>query len=198
MPSLGVLQGATMSKWITKWIGLTVAAAVVALGTVGCAQQPSATAAVVQDKTYMVTPASVMVKTGIITGEIMEMKVAERVERGSDRVVYPAKLTGTLRLKNTSLNQTVRLVAGKILYVDGQGQPIKFEAARTEPTLRFATYGNDRLDPGQESTQSLDVDFPAEALKAKRLKEIRLELAYIPSPFREDTINFTVSISESK
>ena len=38
-------------------------------------------------------------------------------------------------------------------------------------------------DPGQEASQPLDVDFPAEALKAKKLKEIRLELAYIPSPY---------------
>jgi hypothetical protein len=90
--------------------------------------------------------------------------------------------------------QTVRLVAGTIQYIDAQGQPIKLEESRTEPTLKFATYGCDRLDPGQEATQSLDVDFPAEALKAKKLKEIRLELAYIPSPYREETVNFIVSI----
>jgi len=88
-------------------------------------------------------------------------------------------------LKNSSANQTVRLVAGKIRYIDAQGQPIKLEDARTEPTLKFASYGNDSLDPGQEATESLDVDFPAEALKAKTLKEIHLELAYIPSPYRE-------------
>jgi len=97
-------------------------------------------------------------------------------------------------LKNSSANQTVRLVAGKILYVDSQGQPIKLEESRTEPTLKFATYGNDRLDPGQEATESLDVAFPAEALKAKKLKEIYLELAYIPSPYREESVHFTVSI----
>jgi hypothetical protein len=38
------------------------------------------------------------------------------------------------------------------------------------------------------------VDFPAEALKAKKLKEIRLELAYIPSPYQEEAVNFIVSI----
>lgn len=42
------------------------------------------------------------------------------------------------------------------------------------------------------------MDLPAEALKAKKLKEIRLELAYIPSPFREETVNFTVSVGEGK
>ncbi len=138
------------------------------------------------------------VKAGIVTGEVTELKVTERVEKGSDRVVSPAKLTGTLKLKNTSANQTVRLVAGKILYIDAQGQPIKLEESRTEPVVKFATYGSERLDPGQDATQSLDVEFPAEALKAKKLKEIRLELAYIPSPYREESINFTVSIGAGK
>lgn len=176
-----------------RWIGLP---AVMALLTLGCGQQPSATAAVVEDKTYTVTPASVMVKAGIITGALTEMKVMERVEKGSDRVVSPAKLTGTLTLKNTSASQTVRLVAGKILYIDAQGQPTKFADTRSEPTVKFSTYGSsERLDPGQAATQSLDVEFPAAALKAKRLRDIRLELAYIPSPYREETVNFTVSIS---
>src|SRR2546427_1098245 len=180
-----------------KWAGVTVLVAAVAAMTLGCAQ-PSGTAAMIEDKTYTVTPASVTVKAGIVTGEVTEMKVTERVEQGSDRVVSPAKLTGTLKLKNTSANQTVRLVAGKILYIDAQGLPIKLEESRTEPVVKFATYGSERLDLGQDATQSLDVEFPAEALKAKKLKEIRLELAYIPSPYREASVNFTVSIGAGK
>jgi hypothetical protein len=104
-----------------------------------------------------------------------------------------------LKLKNTSANQTVRLLDGKLLYIDAQGQPIKLEDGRTEPTFKFAAYGSsDRLDPGQEAIQSLDVDFPTEALKDKRLKQIRLEFAYIPSPYREETVNFAVSIGAAK
>ena len=179
---------------MSKWAGVTVLVAAVAAMTLGCAQGPSATAAVVADKTYTVTPASVTVKAGIVTGEVTEMKVTERVERGSGRVVSAAKLTAKVVLKNSSANQTVRLVAGTIKYIDVQGQPIKLEESRTEPTLKFATYGSDRLDPGQEATQSLDVDFPAEALKAKKLKEIRLDLAYIPSPYLEETVHFIVSV----
>ena len=182
---------------MSKWMGLTILAAGVAM-ILGCSQQPSGTAAIIEDKTYAVTPASVTVKAGIVTGEVTEMKVTERVEQGSNRVVSPAKLSGTLKLKNTSANETVRLVAGKILYIDAQGQPIKLEESRTEPVVKFATYGNERLDPGQDGTQSLDVEFPAKALKAKKLKEIRLELAYIPSPYREESINFTVSIGAGK
>ena len=183
--------------WWRWGLGAAVVA-VVAWMTLGPAPQPAATAAVNEDRTYAVTPASVAVKAGIVTGEVAEMKVTERVEQGSHRVVTPAKLTAMLRLKNTSADQTVRLVAGKLLYIDAQGQPITLENARTEPALRFASYGNERLDPGQETTQSVDVEFPAEALKAKTLKEIRLELAYIPSPYREEAVNFAVSIGAGK
>ena len=177
-----------------KWVGVTTVATAVAAMTLGCSQQPSGTAAVIEDKTYTVTPASVAVKAGILTGELTEMKVTERVEKGSGRLVSPAKLTGTLKLKNSSKDQAVRLITGKIQYIDVQGQPMRLVEGRTEPLIKFATYGAERLDPGQDATQSVDVDFPAEALKAKKLREIRLELAYIPSPYKEETVNFTVVI----
>ena len=177
-----------------KWVRVTIVATAVAAMTLGCSQQPSGTATVIEDKTYTVTPASVAVKAGILTGEVTEMKVTERVEKGSGRVVSPAKLTGSLKLKNSSKDQAVRLITGKIQYIDTQGQPIRLVEGRTDPLIKFATYGAERLDPGQDATQSVDVDFPAEALKAKKLKEIRLELTYIPSPYKEETVNFTVVI----
>jgi hypothetical protein len=167
-----------------------------AAGIFGCVQKPAVTAAVIEDKVYTVTPDQVQVKAGIVTGEVTELKVMERVEQGSGRVDSPAKLTGKLKLTNSSTDQTVRLVGGKILYIDDQGQLIKIEETRTEPALKFpASYNSsDRLDPGQDATQTVEVDFPAAALKAKKLKEIRIELAYIPSPYKLQTAHFSVSI----
>jgi hypothetical protein len=175
-----------------KWVGVMMVTMVAAM-SLGCSQ-PSGTATVIEDKVYTVTPASVQVKAGIVTGEVTEMKVTERIEKGSDRVVAPAKLTGKLKLKNSSKDQAVRLMTGKLLYIDAQGQPIKVGEGRTEPFLKLATYGAETLDPGQEATNSVDVDFPADALKAKKLKEIRLELAYIPTSYKTESVNFTVVI----
>ena len=158
----------------------------------------TAASAAIVDKVYPVTPSSITVKTGMITGEVIELKVTERVERDSERVVSPARLTGKLRLVNTSLNRTVRLVEGKVLFIDAQGQRIKLAAAHPDPIVRFTTYGNERLDPGQDASHALDVEFPVEALTANRLKEIRLDLAYIASPFREETVNFVVSIGAGR
>jgi hypothetical protein len=180
----------------TKQIGLAAACALAAALTAGCTQKSTPAAAAINDKVYTVSPDSVKATAGIVTGEITDMKVTERVEEGSGRVAEPARLTGKLALKNVSADQTVRLIGGRILYIDAQGRPIKLEENRTEPTIKIPSSYNssERLDPGQDATQSVDAEFPVEALKAKRLKEIRLELSYIPSPFREEKLNFNVSI----
>jgi hypothetical protein len=176
-------------------IGLVAMLASIAAANFGCAPPVTGTVVVIEDKVYTVTPASVTVKAGIVSGEVTEMKITERVEKGSGRIESAAQLTGSLKLKNTSADQTVRLIGGKIEYIDTRGRPIKLEESRTEPTVKFASYGStERLDPGQDATQLLDVAFPAEALKAKKLKEIRLELVYLPSPYKEQTLNFSVSI----
>jgi hypothetical protein len=176
-------------------LGLIVVLAPIMAANLGCAPRTTAPAVVIEDKVYTVTPASVKVKAGIVTGEATGMKVTERIEQGSGRIETPAQLTGSIKLSNTSADQTVRLIGGKILYIGAGGQPIKMEESRTAPALRFATYGNaERLDPGQDATQLFDVAFPAEALKAKKLKEIRLELVYLPSSYKEENIDFGVSI----
>jgi hypothetical protein len=49
-------------------------------------------------------------------------------------------------------------------------------------------------DETHHMKRSVDGDFPAAALKAKKLKDIRLELSHIPTPFKEEKLNFAVSI----
>ncbi|MGQ0655456.1 MAG: hypothetical protein ACT4P4_24880 [Betaproteobacteria bacterium] len=168
--------------------------------SVGCSPQPATPAAAINDKVYAVSPDAMKVASGLLSGEISEMKVTERVEAGTGRVTTPAKLSGKLVLRNVSKDQTLRLVGGKILYIDFQGKPIALEDNRVEPTVKLAQgYGSpDRLDPGQDATHGIDAEFPVEALKAKRLKEVRLELIYIPSPIREESLRFAVSVSEAQ
>ena len=152
---------------------------------------------VVNDKIYAVSPGAVTVKGSLLSGVLTEMKVVERVEDGSGRIDQPARLTGKLVLTNVSKDQSVRLLGGKVLYIDTQGRAIPLEANRTEPALKVpGSYGTqERLDPGQETSQPVEVEFPAEALQMKRLKDIRLELLYIPSAYRQETMNFGVSLA---
>ena len=172
----------------------TLMACAIAAALLGCSPKTPSTALVIEDKVYAVTPPAMTVKAGIVTAELTEMKVTERVEKESGRVDSPAKLTGKLKLVNSSVDQTVRLISGKMIYVDMQGQPIKIEEARTEPTIRFTSASSSQLDPGQDATQSIDVDFPAEALKNKKLREIRLDLVYAPTAYRQESAKVAVTI----
>ena len=179
-------------------IRLAMAAAVLAAAAAACNPAPAPKSAAINDKVYAVTPADIAVKGAVISGALTEMKVVERVEDGSGRVDQPARLTGKLVLTNVSKDQSVRLVGGKLAYIDTQGRPIPLEDNRTVPTLKVASSygGQDRLDPGQDSSQPVEAEFPAAALKTKGIKEIRLELQYIPSAYRQETMNFGVSIAQ--
>jgi hypothetical protein len=180
-------------KWMRASVALVAAAAVM---MTGCTPEQKAAAPKVSDKVYSVTPATLKVKAGLVTGELTDMKVTEQVEEGG-RVTVPAKLSGKLVLRNVSTDQTLRMIAGKLSYIDALGKPIVLEESRTAPEIRVGSSGygsQDRLDPGQETSQPIDVEFPVAALKAKRLKDIRLGLTYIPSAYREESLNFPVSI----
>jgi hypothetical protein len=173
-------------------------AAVFAALAAGCTPPPASKGAAINDKVYPVTPADITVKGAVVSGALREMKVVERVEDGSGRIEQPARLTGKLVLANVSKDQSVRLLGGKLVYIDMQGKPIALEDQRTEPTLKISSsYGSqERLDPGQEDSQPVEAEFPVAALQAKRLKEIRLELRYIPSTYKQETMNFGVSIDQ--
>jgi len=177
---------------------VTLMACAVSAALLGCTPKAPATASVIEDKTYAVTPAAITVKTGIVTAELTDMKVTERAEKGSGRIETPAKLTAKLKLQNSSPDQTVRLISGKMVYLDTLGQPIKLEEARTEPVIRFTSVSSSQLDPGQDASQSIDVDFPAEALKARKLREIRLDLVYAPTAYRQETAKAAVSIGSAE
>jgi hypothetical protein len=175
----------------------TLIACAISAAFMGCTPKTPATVAVISDKTYPVTPASMTVKAGIVSAELTEMKVTERVEKESGKVETPARLSAKLKLQNSSPDQTVRLISGKLVYIDMQGQPIKLEDARNEPVIRFTSANSSQLDPGQDASQSIEVDFPADALKAKKLKEIQLDIVYAPAAYRRETATLPLSIGAS-
>lgn len=163
-------------------------------GMLGCTQKPPTAAIVIEDRVYSVQPDALIVKAGIVAGEISDLKVVEGVEENTGRVAVPAKLSGTLKLKNVSQDQTVRLVALDILYVDADGQLIPLEDSRTPATVRLGSSRTERLDPGQDASEQVSVEFPSEALKAKRLRDIRIDITYLPAAFRQQRVDVPVSI----
>jgi hypothetical protein len=78
--------------------------------------------------------------------------------------------------------------------VDEAGMAIPLAEGRGNTTFKFPYY-QDRLDPGMATSVDVDVPFPAAALEERRLGEVRLELAYIPTPFREESVRIQVGLA---
>ncbi|HSB70054.1 MAG TPA: hypothetical protein VLT62_12030 [Candidatus Methylomirabilis sp.] len=173
------------------------AAGMLAVSLGACSQSQPETAVStpsIEEKTFQLLPAQATVTAGFLAGEFVNLRVSERVEQGTGKVVEAPKLLGSLKLKNLSTDQGARPVAGQVTYLDGAGQPIRLAEGRGEPSFTFPYY-QDRLDPGATTTASLDVPFPAAALKEKPVGEVRLELSYIPMPIHEETLSVKVGLS---
>jgi hypothetical protein len=171
---------------------------VVAVSGVACSSQPSADIPRIEEKTYAVTPPKVPVQVGILSGQLGDLTVVQRVNAETGEVVYAPQLRGTLTLKNTSTDQTVRLVDGEVAYLDGGGAPIALTKDRTDTRFSLSSYSSERLAPGTEVRHSVDVPFPATALKGKALAEIRLNVSYIPASYREVSVDLPVALAERR
>jgi hypothetical protein len=175
----------------------TVAAMLVgaAAALAGCSSQPSADTPRIEEKTFSLKPATIPVQVGVLTGQLAALSIVQRVNAETGEVVYAPQLRGTLKLKNTSSNEAVRLVNGKIDYLDASDARIALAADRSDTSFRFSSYSSDRLDPGGEISHSVDVPFPAAALKGGALKEIRLSVTYLPAPYREDSVEVPATVA---
>ena len=170
---------------------LVWAAAVLA----GCSGQPSADTPRIEEKTFSLKPATIPVRVGVLDGQLSELSVVQRVNPETGEVVYAPQMRGSLKLKNNSSDESVRLVEGEIEYLDAAGGRIALADTRSDSSFQFYSYSSDRLDPGAEVSKSVDVPFPAAALKDKALKEIRLSVTYLPAPYREESVKVPVTVA---
>jgi hypothetical protein len=147
-----------------------------------------------EEKAFALAPDHVSVRTAFLTGELQDLRVSERVDRGTSNVVDPPWLHATLKLKNVSADQTARLIGGRIEYMDSERKLISLAKERKDTTFSFATYPSDRLDPGMETSQAIEVPFPSEAVAPAKLRDIRLKLTYTPLPYKEESVTIPVSV----
>ena len=152
------------------------------------AGQSAASASPVDEKTIPLKPSVTFVKASFLMGELQDLRVTERVERGTGKVMGAPMLRATLTVTNDSRNQAARLIGGTIEYIDSVGKQIP--VAHT--TFPFIGVPTDRLDPSMHTSQVIEVPFPPAALKPNALREVSLELTYLPIPYRKDTVNIPV------
>ena len=175
-----------------KW----VVPAVLALGVAACSQQQSqSTAATAQpvEKRYTLA-SSAPLKVDFLTGQFEGLTITERIDPQTKNVVDRPELRGTLTLKNESKDQAARLLGGSLVFLDAKGQVIAVGKDRGDTSFTFSAYETQRLDPGKETSQMIDVPFPVAGLQASEIHSIRLELNYLPSAYRAQSVDSPVSL----
>ena len=166
-----------------------------AAGLAGCSGEPSADTPRIEERTFSLKPATIPVQVGMLNGQLTELSVMQRVNAETGEVLYAPQMRGTLRLKNTTDDEAVRLLNGQIEYLDAEGRRITLADARADTSFRFHSSSSEQLDPGAEIRHTVDVPFPAAALKDKPLNEIRLSLTYLPAPYRAESVELPVTIA---
>jgi len=173
-----------------------VAAGVLAVGLAACSQHPAvsntASAPQVVDKSFTLT-AGTPLHVDFLVGQLQDLKVTESVEAQSGKVTQAPELRGTLKITNGSKDQAAQLLGGKLVFLDAQGQPIPL-AKDQDTSLTFNTYDTPRLDPGQEKSTTIDVPFPSAGLQTDAIKSVRVDLTYLPTPYRSQTATAAVEL----
>ena len=179
------------------WIG-GLGMSILGLALAACSQQQgqaAASSAQPIEKTFALKPNSAAVQVAFLAGQLQDLRVSEGVDANTGTVVEPPTLHGTLRLKNVSGDQAARLVSGKLQYLGPDGTPIQLAPDRQDTGFTLNTYQTDRLDPGMQTSEEIEVPFPAAALAKGALHEISLDLTYTPMPYKDESVTIPVAVS---
>lgn len=176
------------NAWV--WIGAGILLLAIAASSQAVGRASTSAPVRVDEKTIALKPGVSFVKASFLTGELQDLRVAERVARGSGKLVGPPVFRAKLTVINDSTDQAARLIGGKIEYIGPEGKAIDLPHS----SFSFIAAPTNRLDPGMRTSQVIEVPFPASALKPNGLREVSLELIYLPIPYHEDTVNIPVSL----
>jgi hypothetical protein len=182
---------------LSRRLGFLVILGTVTMSGAGCtggSGTAADTAPAVEERTFALKLTPTPLRVAFLTAELTDLSVVEGVRQGSGEVVEAPKLRGMLKVKNTSKDRTARLVGGTIEYLGAEGHPIALAPGRGDTAFTFYTYSGDRVDPGKDTSQTINVPFPAAAINGEKLAEVRLTLTYIPTPYRTEAATVSASL----
>ena len=148
----------------------------------------------IEVKTVALEPARISVATASLAGHLEGLAVTTRVDTKTGKPVDSPDLRATLRLRNATADQALRLLSGTVEYMGADGAQIP--VAKDQGSSDFNFFPDQQSDvlPGQAMSQVIRVPFPAAALKANTLRDIRLHVTYRATPYRNETMDSPVTL----
>ena len=165
----------------------TISALSLAIGFLGCTTDKKVEAPKQERIEKNLVPPKADLKGQNFAVELTELKVAMTIDTASKEITETPKLSG--RVKITNKSKDVLDIQGITLeYMNDAGKPIAFTAGEKIATVYPFWKA---LKPEETSEGSLDVTIPKMAVKEKALGKIEINVVYVPSPLKRETLTLS-------
>jgi hypothetical protein len=162
-----------------------------AIGFLGCTQEGKRVEAPTQEQiTKNLVPPKAEVKGPAFLVEFNELKVVTTVNISSKEIVETPSLKGNMKITNKS-KDILDIQAVTLEYLDEAGKPIPYKSE--EKIVKVSPFWK-ALQPEGISEGSLDVTIPMNAIKEKSLRKIEVNLVFVPSPLKRETLTLSEKV----
>ena len=154
------------------------------VGFLGCSKEQKVEAPKQERVEKNLVPAKAEVKGMNFAVELNNLKVTTTVDLASKEFVETPSLRGDITITNQS-KDILDIQAVTLEYLDEAGNPIPFKSG--EKIAKVSSYWK-AIKPGESYQGSVDATIPRAAIKEKTLKKIEVNLVYVPSPLKRETL----------
>ena len=160
-----------------------------AIGFFGCAKG-KVEAPTQEQITKNLVPPKAEVKGPAFLVELSDLKVVTTVNIASKEIIGTPSLKGRIKITNKS-KDILDIQAVTLEYLDEAGKPIPYKPEeKIEKVYSFWK----ALQPEGITEGSLDVTLPTMAIKEKSLRKIEVNLVYVPSPLKRETLTLSEKV----
>ena len=160
------------------------------IGIFGCAKEQKVEAPKQEQITKNLVPPKAELKGQNFLVELSDLKVVTTVNIASKEIVETPSLKGNIKITNKS-KDLLAIQAVTLGYLDETGKPIPYKPEeKIEKVYSFWK----ALQPEGITEGSLDVTLPVNAIKEKSLRKIEVNLVYVPSPLKRETLTLSEKV----
>ena len=160
-----------------------------AVGFLGCAEQKVA-APTEEQITKNLVPPKAEVKSQSFLAELSDLKVVMTVDTASKEIVGTPSLKGQAKITNQS-KDIMDIQVATLEYLDKAGKPIAFKSGEEIPKISVFVKA---LKPGESNEGFFDARIPGMAVKENALGRIEINLVYVPSPLKRETLTLSEKV----
>jgi hypothetical protein len=155
-----------------------------AIGIFGCTKGGKVEAPKQERITKNLVPPKSELKGQNFLVEVSDLQVVMDVDTASKEIIETPSLRGHIKITNQS-KDILDIQAVTLGYSDEAGKPIPFKSGEKIATASLFLKA---IKPGEITEGSLDVTIPRMAIKEKALGKIEINLVYVPSPLKRETL----------